>query len=109
LLGKVCAGIGVCCLLNFGIWGYMDVKNGGNALKGGVENGRYFFSEHGVQTEVSAETWRFSRVYTKVTILLFAVGAVCLFIFGAYANDARKPPIEPVARPNGDLGSSLEG
>jgi hypothetical protein len=102
LPGKVCAAIGVCCLINFGVWGYLDMKNGGNALNGSVENGRYFFSEHGVQTEVSAETWRFSRVYTKVTILLFAVGAVSLLFFGAYANDARN--VEPGAPPKGGLG-----
>ena len=99
LPGRVCAAIGVCCLINFGVWGYLDIKNGGNALNGIVENGKYFFSEHGVQTEVSAETWRFSRVYTKVTILLFAVGAISLLFFGAYANDARN--VEPGAPPNG--------
>jgi hypothetical protein len=99
LPGKVCAAIGICCLLNLGVWGYLDIKNGGNALNGSVENGRYFFSEHGVQTEVSAETWRFSRVYTEVTILLWAVGVISLLFFGAYANDARN--VKPDAPPNG--------
>jgi hypothetical protein len=106
LPGKVCAAIGVCCLINFGVWGYLDVRNGGNALNGSIDNGRYFFSEHGVQTEVSAETWRFSRVHTQVTILLFAVGAVSLLFFGAYANDARN--VEPGAPPNGGPAKSSD-
>ncbi len=94
LFGRICALIGVCCLINLAVWCYYDVKYGGNAINGSIEGGRFYFSEHGMKTEVSAEVWRFSKVYTKVTIALFAVGAISLLIFGAYANAARERIVE---------------
>jgi len=102
LFGRVCAVTGICCLINFAIWGYFDIKHGGNALNGTIRDGKYFFSEHGVTTEVSAQVWQFSKFYTKVTIVLFALGALSLVIFGAYANEAREKNLERGAPPNGD-------
>jgi hypothetical protein len=108
LFGKVCAAVGVCCLINFGIWGYFDIKQGGNALNGTVEDGRYFFSEHGVRSEVPADVWKFSKAYTKVTIVAFVVGGISLFIFGSYANQAGEKNVEPGAAPNGGPAKRLD-
>ena len=83
LFAKVCGLVGILCIANFIVWACFDRKYGGNALNGTIEAGRYFFSEHGVRTEVSPEVWQFSRSYTVVTIALFVTGALCLVIFGA--------------------------
>lgn len=94
LFGRVCGIIALCCGINLIIWNYYSVQHGGDALNGTIEDGRYFFSEHGVKTEVSADVWRFSKSYTKVTLWASAIGGVALLVLAGYAIDARERVVE---------------
>jgi len=52
-----------------------DHRLGGDALNGGAADGRYWVSDHGRRTEVSAEDWRWNRL---LEIVVFAGAPVAM-------------------------------
>ena len=51
-------------MLNFLAFAIIATCLGGDAINGRSENGHYFFSSHGKETEVSEAVYSYSRIHT---------------------------------------------
>lgn len=60
----LCAFIIAVGILNFVAYGVAATCLGGDAINGRAENGHYFLSSHGKQTEVSEVVFNYSRIHT---------------------------------------------
>ena len=79
---KVLLGVlafAVC--LNLVSWVAFTMSQGGDALNGKIEGGRYYLGSHGHYTEVSARKYQFSRCQTvsNMIILPIVVGGSLLW------------------------------
>ncbi len=57
---KIATAILVLCVLNFMAFAIGCIVYGGSSGNGYIEEGRYYFSDHGKITEVSLEIWNYS-------------------------------------------------
>tara|TARA_E500000318_G_scaffold27475_1_gene27676 strand:+ start:233 stop:532 length:300 start_codon:yes stop_codon:yes gene_type:complete len=73
---------------NFAINILLNLILGGDALNGQIYKGKYFLSEHGNQTEVSAIIYYFSLVHTVITFGSF----ITLFVAGLTLKILGKKP-----------------
>lgn len=60
-------------VLNFVACMAVALMIGGDALNGGVEDGRYYLSNHGRLTEVSAGLYSYSLVHTVSVLITSAI------------------------------------
>ena len=76
--------LALAVFLNLVSWAAFCMTQGGDALNGKVENGRYYLGSHSRFTEVSAAKYHFSRWQTvsNLIILPIAVGGalVCTYL-----------------------------
>jgi len=56
--------VGVFCLANFVVFVVVALIIGGDALNGKAEGGKFFLANHGKLTEVSRETFVYSRYHS---------------------------------------------
>jgi hypothetical protein len=64
-LKLICKTIFFLGLANFAVFVAVALRLGGDAVNGKVEDGRYFVSSHGKDTEVSRETYLYSRTHAR--------------------------------------------
>ena len=77
--------VAATAFLNFASFVIIAVHLGGDALNGKVENGRYFLSNHGRLTEVSADVFSYSRWHAESVFVTHALGMCAmagLFVIG---------------------------
>ena len=53
----------VVAILNFASFAGIAMKNGGDAINGKQEDGKYYLGDHGNYTEVSKAFFQYSRVH----------------------------------------------
>lgn len=76
---KLQTAVGIFFLLavfNFPLWMVIDRSQGGSALNGKVENGRYYLGDHGQYTEVSQSVYSINRTYETVSVIAFVATIV---------------------------------
>ena len=68
-------------ILNLVSWFVFGLTQGGSALNGKIEGGKYYLGDHARYTEVSARKYQFSRWQTisNVIILPIVVGGSLLY------------------------------
>jgi hypothetical protein len=80
----VCKIVFGLCALNFAAFMLGAAYLGGDALKGGIRDGRYLLMSHGTYTAVSREVFEYSRLHAlsiEVTHpLAFAAGALVMYL-----------------------------
>jgi len=81
VLCKIIFGL---CALNFAAFWLIAVYLGGDALSGGIRDGRYLLMSHGVYTEVSREVFEYSRLHAQsiefTHPVAFATAALVMYI-----------------------------
>ena len=80
--------LGVIALLNFGVFLFVAMNIGGDAINGKIEEGRYYLANHGVLTEVSHRMFVYSYIHVLsvlVTHSLFVINA----LVGYFARNAK--------------------
>ena len=80
----VCKIIFGLCALNFAAFWVGALLLGGDALNGGIRDGRYLLMSHGAYTEVTREVFEYSRLHAHgiyVTHpLAFAAVAIVMYL-----------------------------
>src|SRR5215831_9649657 len=69
----VLSGILAALCVNLVSWVVFTMTQGGDALNGKVEGGRYYLGSHGRYTEVSARKYQFSRCQTVSNMVTLAI------------------------------------
>ena len=82
-------------MLNFLAFGIIAACLGGDAVNGRSENGHYFFSSHGKETEVSAAVFNYSRIHVYSVFITHPLAIVCGIILGSMERNNRtgKDPV----------------
>lgn len=68
--------IALAMLLNGAAWVVFSATQGGSALLGKVEAGRYYLGDHGRYTEVSARKYQLSRWLTISNMIIIPAGVL---------------------------------
>lgn len=89
---KIVITILVLCVANFAVFAALSISTGGSAANGRVENGRYFVSDHGRETEVSKQFWEYSLWHSRSLFLTHPLAMVLLLILGSKWNVSRGSP-----------------
>jgi hypothetical protein len=76
-------------LANFAVFWIVAVLNGGDAVSGREEGGRYFVSSHGHYTEISKAFFEYSLIHTRSVWFTHPLALGSLFWF----LGRRKDPI----------------
>ncbi len=90
---RVLRAIFYACVANFLVFWIVAVFIGGDALSGGVRNGRYFLSSHGHLTEVSHGVFVYSLCHILSVFITHPLGFICGLIW----NRDRKKYAKPIA------------
>jgi len=61
----LCKILFAIAFVNFGIYWLAAVYLGGDALSGGIRNGRYFLMNHGAYREVSEAVFNYSKWHAR--------------------------------------------
>jgi hypothetical protein len=91
---KTGTAILIICILNFVAFGIGSMMIGGSATNGLQENGRFFVSEHGKNTEVTKQVWNYSLWHSRSLIVTHPLAMILLLILGVKWDEKRKQMIE---------------
>lgn len=80
---KVLVLLVVLCVLNFVSFAVHSTMDGGGAVNGRVENGRYYVSNHGVDTELSEQAWRWNLWHSRSLVVTHPLAMFLMIILGA--------------------------
>ncbi len=78
-LQRICGIILIVASINFIAFMIITVKIGGDAISGRAEQGHYYVSEHGRQTEVSYPVYLFSYIHTISVMITHPLGLLAIF------------------------------
>ena len=78
-LGIILVVIGV---LNFGAFFVVSMCLGGDAINGKEENGHYYLTAHGTQTEVSREVFVYSRYHAISVFITHPLAMLSMILLG---------------------------
>jgi hypothetical protein len=65
--------LALAVVLNLVSWLGFTVTQGGDALNGKIEDGRYYLGSHGHYTEVSVGKYQFSRCQTVSNMIILPI------------------------------------
>lgn len=74
--------LGTIALVNFGVFWFVALSVGGDAVNGKIADGRYYLANHGVLTEVSYPVFVYSYIHVLsvfVTHSLFVLSALVVY------------------------------
>ena len=80
----------ILCILNFVGFGVGSIMIGGSAANGFKEDGRYFVSEHGKDTEVPKHIWNYSLWHSRSLLVTHPLAMILIVILGAKWDEKRK-------------------
>jgi hypothetical protein len=76
----IALGLFFLALANFAAFVLVGLVIGGDALSGGVEDGHYYVSNHGIHAEVSHGTFIYSRIHTYSVFITHPLAFLAFFI-----------------------------
>lgn len=91
---KTGAVILILCIFNFVGFFVGSMMIGGSAANGFKEDGRYFVSEHGKNTEVTKQIWNYSLWHSRSLLVTHPLAMILMLVLGAKWDEKRKQRIE---------------
>ena len=79
-------------ILNFLAFGIIATYLGGDAVNGRSENGRYFLSNHGKETEVSQGVFNYSRIHVYSVWITHPLAILSGLILGSMNGGKKNQP-----------------
>ena len=86
---RVCMALFFAGLANFAAFVAVAIYLGGDALNGTVRDGHYYVSQHGKDTEVSAQTFFYSRAHAQSVFITHPL-AILAAIVGSRIDKTAK-------------------
>lgn len=77
----------IIAILNFASFVLIALANGGDAVNGKEEGGKYFVADHGRYTEVSKEFFQYSRIHIYSLLITHPAALI-----GAFWCASRRKP-----------------
>ena len=87
---KIAVVILILCVLNFVAFAIFSIIHGGSSGNGYVEEGKYYFSDHGRITEVSEQVWNYSSLHTKSLFVTHPLALILFVTLGIKWEEKRK-------------------
>jgi hypothetical protein len=85
----VCVFVAALGILNFAAFAIAATCLGGDAVNGRSENGRYFFSSHGKDTEVSRAVFNYSRIHVYSVWITHPLAIAAGFVLSSLQSQNR--------------------
>lgn len=95
LLKTLCVLAIALGVLNFMAFAIIALCLGGDAVNGRSENGRYFLSSHGKNTEVSEAVFNYSRMHVYSVFITHPLAIVSGIILGSMEQENRDAKNQP--------------
>jgi hypothetical protein len=74
---RLLKGVFNFCVLNFGVFVFVALIIGGDAISGKIIDGHFFVSQHGRLTEVSPAIFRYSRFHAFSQFVTWPIAIIC--------------------------------
>ncbi len=87
---KICKAILAMCILNFCAFSIGSVMIGGSAANGFIEDGAYFVSEHGTDTEVEKWVWNYSLWHFRSLLVSHPLAFIVIVILYGRIEDRKR-------------------
>jgi len=91
---KTATVILILYILNFFGFFVGSMMIGGSSANGFMEDGRYFVSEHGRNTEVTEQIWNYSLWHSRSLFVTHPLAMILILILGTKWDENRKKKIE---------------
>jgi len=85
-----CVIVWIIAIINFFSFILFTLSLGGDALNGFQENGKYYVSTHGRNTEVSEVIWKMNRIHAISMIFTHLLAIICGLIYWKKYNKMNK-------------------
>jgi hypothetical protein len=97
---KIATAIVIICILNFVAFGIGSAVLGGTADKESIGEGKYYVSNHGKKTEVTEQTWKYSRWHTRSLIVTHPLAMILFLLLGQKWQEKRKHQSKAITPPS---------